>query len=633
MPAWWPAAVSWPRRASFNRELRHGTNPRNDSDGGRRHGRSRVAGPDAAGDHGGGDARRRRPAPRPQGPPDPHPADRRAGDRPGRRTAAAAVAAAGLLAPAGRRRRPGRHRRRTRHAPRRGPRPDGRRAGRRRLGPARPSTSWRAVARVRPPPSPPPAASSAPSRIAGGPDAPAGPDRRLAGHLPLGRRRRRQRQLHRRPRRPRRPASSASPPPSSAVGAAAGGSPARTSSSPSPWPAAWLGFLPYNRHPARTFMGDSGSMFIGFLLAGACVLAQGRVGTVRGLALPAVALSVPLLDTALTFVRRGVLQRRSLFAAERGHVHHRLMDIGLFHPHVVYLLWLVTLAGAGVALTRRLRQPVGGPDRRRRVLLRPRRPVPHGRQRPRPGHARGRPPEPGAGADQPPVPERRSTTCSSGSGRPRTVDAWLQQVCRAAEVLDFAKLNLPLARRDGTGVGPPVAAGRGRAGESSRRPPVDHGRGPDPPAADRPSCSGPRSRSWPTTRWRAPGRGWPCSRRLMGEYGLDKVRPTPSGRPGPGPAPATPGRWARGQRARVQRCRGATGTTDPDPTVGTGPAQPVPDRPVRRPARRPRPRLPVHLRRCRAGARAADRRLPAGRPVQPVRLPPAGQRGFLRDKP
>lgn len=66
--------------------------------------------------------------------------------------------------------------------------------------------------------------------------------------------------------------------------------------------------------------------------------------------LPALALSIPIFDTLFTLVRRGILQRRSLFSAERGHIHHRLMDVGLCHRHVVLLLYSVTFLGAGVAL-------------------------------------------------------------------------------------------------------------------------------------------------------------------------------------------------------------------------------------------------------------------------------------------
>ena len=103
--------------------------------------------------------------------------------------------------------------------------------------------------------------------------------------------------------------------------------------------------------PARVFMGDGGTMFLGFALASLAVVLNGRegVGSMRALVLPAAALGVPILDTALTLVRRKVLQRRSLFAAEDGHVHHRLLAIGLAPKHATLAIWGVTLAAAVIA--------------------------------------------------------------------------------------------------------------------------------------------------------------------------------------------------------------------------------------------------------------------------------------------
>ena len=109
-----------------------------------------------------------------------------------------------------------------------------------------------------------------------------------------------------------------------------------------------FGFLVFNFNPAKVFMGDCGSMFLGFVLATVSLMCYRRTGMTAGFTLPALALGIPILDTALTMVRRGVLQRRSLFAAERGHVHHRLMDLGVGHRDAVMILYAVTLACAGV---------------------------------------------------------------------------------------------------------------------------------------------------------------------------------------------------------------------------------------------------------------------------------------------
>ncbi|MDB5295346.1 MAG: tagO, partial [Phycisphaerales bacterium] len=111
---------------------------------------------------------------------------------------------------------------------------------------------------------------------------------------------------------------------------------------------ALAGFLVYNFEPAKLFMGDGGSMFLGFTVAGLSVAASGPVGSTGGLLLPALVLAVPLIDTVLTFVRRGVLQRRSIFAAERGHIHHRLLDLGLCARHAVLVLYAAALLAAVV---------------------------------------------------------------------------------------------------------------------------------------------------------------------------------------------------------------------------------------------------------------------------------------------
>lgn len=109
------------------------------------------------------------------------------------------------------------------------------------------------------------------------------------------------------------------------------------------------GFLVFNFNPAKIFMGDSGSMFLGFFLATASMVSQTKVATVMGLLLPTLALGLPIFDMLLTVLRR-MLARQSIFAPDSGHVHHRLLDRGLKHHHVVILLYLVTLLVAGAGL-------------------------------------------------------------------------------------------------------------------------------------------------------------------------------------------------------------------------------------------------------------------------------------------
>ena len=110
-----------------------------------------------------------------------------------------------------------------------------------------------------------------------------------------------------------------------------------------------VGFLFFNFNPAKIFMGDSGSMFLGFFLGTASLLFATKVATLMGLVLPALALGLPIFDMFLTVVRR-VLNRQSVFSADRGHIHHRLVDSGLKHHHAVILMYIITLIIAGAAV-------------------------------------------------------------------------------------------------------------------------------------------------------------------------------------------------------------------------------------------------------------------------------------------
>lgn len=104
-----------------------------------------------------------------------------------------------------------------------------------------------------------------------------------------------------------------------------------------------LGFLFYNFNPARIFMGDSGSYFLGYViattsLAGAAV----KASTTVSLLVPVVALGVPIFDTLFAMVRRW-LERRPLFSPDRGHIHHRLLDMGLTHRRAVLIIYAINV--------------------------------------------------------------------------------------------------------------------------------------------------------------------------------------------------------------------------------------------------------------------------------------------------
>ncbi len=114
---------------------------------------------------------------------------------------------------------------------------------------------------------------------------------------------------------------------------------------------ALLGFLRYNFHPASIFMGDSGSLFVGFVLAATALQTHEKSTTAVSLLVPIVALGLPIGDTLLAMTRR-MVRGQPMFSSDRGHIHHRLMDRGLSHKGTVLALYgiAVVLGGVAVAL-------------------------------------------------------------------------------------------------------------------------------------------------------------------------------------------------------------------------------------------------------------------------------------------
>ena len=125
-----------------------------------------------------------------------------------------------------------------------------------------------------------------------------------------------------------------------------------------------VGFLRHNFHPARIFMGDSGSMLLGLILGATTLVGVGKAPTnysadpanvllaYSALWIPALVVAIPILDAVLAIVRR-VRGRRSVFHADKEHLHHRLMDLGHGHKQavVVMYVWSALAAGAGLAFT------------------------------------------------------------------------------------------------------------------------------------------------------------------------------------------------------------------------------------------------------------------------------------------
>ncbi|MDR7418813.1 MAG: MraY family glycosyltransferase [Armatimonadota bacterium] len=108
-----------------------------------------------------------------------------------------------------------------------------------------------------------------------------------------------------------------------------------------------LGFLRYNFNPARIIMGDSGSMFLGFVLGGLSVMGLYKSYTAISLVIPLLALGVPIADTAFAILRRW-RSGKPIYLPDRGHLHHRLLDRGLTQRQTVVLLYMVSaLLGLG----------------------------------------------------------------------------------------------------------------------------------------------------------------------------------------------------------------------------------------------------------------------------------------------
>lgn len=104
-----------------------------------------------------------------------------------------------------------------------------------------------------------------------------------------------------------------------------------------------LGFLRWNFHPATIFAGTSGVMFLGYTLALLSILGTAKV------AVALLVLGVPIIDAFWIIVRR-LAQRRSPFSPDRGHLHHRLLDVGLSHRQTVLLIYGICIALAALAL-------------------------------------------------------------------------------------------------------------------------------------------------------------------------------------------------------------------------------------------------------------------------------------------
>ncbi|MBC2579856.1 MraY family glycosyltransferase [Clostridium sp. DJ247] len=102
-----------------------------------------------------------------------------------------------------------------------------------------------------------------------------------------------------------------------------------------------LGFLPYNFNPASIFMGDTGAQLLGFLLAAISIEGAIKSAAAFAIAVPILALGIPIYDTLFAMIRRK-LNGKPIMEADKGHLHHRLLDMGLTQKQAVIIMYLIS---------------------------------------------------------------------------------------------------------------------------------------------------------------------------------------------------------------------------------------------------------------------------------------------------
>ena len=110
-----------------------------------------------------------------------------------------------------------------------------------------------------------------------------------------------------------------------------------------------LGFLPYNFNPAIIFMGDTGAQLLGFLLAAISIEGTIKSAAAFAIAVPILALGIPIYDTLFAVIRRK-MNGKPIMQADKGHLHHRLMDMGLSQRQTVLIMYLISAILGSIAI-------------------------------------------------------------------------------------------------------------------------------------------------------------------------------------------------------------------------------------------------------------------------------------------
>ncbi|MDI6600457.1 MAG: MraY family glycosyltransferase [Thermoanaerobacteraceae bacterium] len=113
-----------------------------------------------------------------------------------------------------------------------------------------------------------------------------------------------------------------------------------------------LGFLPHNFNPAKIFMGDTGSLFLGFVLSAISIQGTIKGATAIAIVIPVLAMGLPIFDTAIAIIRRAK-SGMPIMQPDRGHLHHRLLDMGFTQRQVVMILYFISgiLGVVAIAIT------------------------------------------------------------------------------------------------------------------------------------------------------------------------------------------------------------------------------------------------------------------------------------------
>lgn len=113
--------------------------------------------------------------------------------------------------------------------------------------------------------------------------------------------------------------------------------------------AATLGFLRYNFSPASIFMGDSGSLTLGFVLGAIAIMGFAKGATIVTLVIPVLILAIPIFDTFFAIVRR-LIEHKPVMQPDKGHLHHRLLALGLSHKQTVLIIYAITMFMGCIAI-------------------------------------------------------------------------------------------------------------------------------------------------------------------------------------------------------------------------------------------------------------------------------------------